>query len=56
MGNNIIDIKPDRNNNTRTLFVFENTDKFKRDFVTVLNDIEDERTQLKNREKKTEKE
>lgn len=56
MGNTIIDIKPDRNNALRTLFVFENTQKFRDDFATVLNDIEDERTQAKNKEKKTEKE
>lgn len=56
MGNTIVDIKPDRNNALRTLFVFENTQKFKDDFATVLNDIEDERTQAKNKEKKTEKE
>lgn len=56
MGNTIVDIKPDRNNALRTLFVFENTQKFRDDFATVLNDIEDERTQAKNKEKKTEKE
>lgn len=56
MGNSVIDIKPDRNNAMRTLFVFENTDKFKKDFATVLNDIDDERMQNKNKDKKTEKE
>ena len=56
MGNTIVDIKPDRNNALRTLFVFENTQKFRDDFATVLNDIEDERTQAKNKEKKTAKE
>ena len=56
MGNHVIDIKPDRNNNLRTLFVFENTEKFKRDFASVLNEIEDERLQAKLKEKKAEKE
>ena len=33
MGNPIIDIKPDKNNKDKTIFVFENTDKLKEDMV-----------------------
>ena len=32
MGNPIIDIKPCKEDRTKTIFVFEVTDKFKRDF------------------------
>ena len=34
MGNPIIDIKPDKNNKDKTIFVFENTDKLKKDMVS----------------------
>ena len=33
MGNPIIDIKPDKNNKEKTIFVFEDTDKLKEDMV-----------------------
>ena len=34
MGNPIVDIKPDKNNKDKTIFVFENTDKLKKDMVS----------------------
>lgn len=34
MGNPIVDIKPDKNNRDKTIFVFEVTDKFKNDILT----------------------
>ena len=34
MGNPIIDIKPDKNNKDKTIFVFENTEKLKKDMVS----------------------
>ena len=33
MGNPIVDIKPDKNNKEKTIFVFENTEKLKKDMV-----------------------
>ena len=33
MGNPIVDIKPDKNNKDKTIFVFENTEKLKKDMV-----------------------
>lgn len=33
MGNPIIDIKPDKNNRDKTIFIFEVTDKFNADIV-----------------------
>lgn len=38
MGNPIVDIKPDKNNTTKTLFVFEETEKFKQDLATLLSE------------------
>ena len=37
MGNQIIDIKADKNDSKRTVFVFKKDDKFNADFNTVLN-------------------
>ena len=34
MGNPIVDIKPDKNNKDKTIFVFENTEKLKKDMVS----------------------
>ena len=51
MGNKIIDIKADKNDSKRTVFVFQKDKKFEQDFNTVLNDIADEKRK-KNREKK----
>ena len=34
MGNPLIDIKPDKNNKDKTIFVFENTEKLKKDMVS----------------------
>ena len=33
MGNPIVDIKPDKNNRDKTIFVFEDTNKLKEDMV-----------------------
>lgn len=60
MGDKIIDIKPDRTNKVRTIFVFENDQKFQDDFNQVLNDIQDQRqkarrTDRKESDKETEK-
>ena len=38
MGNPIVDIKPDKNNTTKTLFIFEETEKFKQDLTTLLSE------------------
>lgn len=43
MGNKVIDIKPDRENAQRTIFVFQVDEKFDRDFDTVINELADER-------------
>ena len=56
MGNQIIDIKADKNDAKRTVFVFMKDEKFSNDFNTVLNDIEDERIRRKNKKEVTEKE
>ena len=34
-GNNIIDIKPNKNNVRETVFIFENTDKLKNDLTSI---------------------
>lgn len=47
MGNKVIDIKPDRENAQRTIFVFNVDDKFNRDFDTVINELADERINSK---------
>lgn len=54
MGNKVIDIKPDRENAQRTIFVFQIDDKFNRDFDTVINELADER--INNKTAKTVKE
>ena len=51
MGNQIIDIKADKNDTKRTVFVFRKDDKFESDFNTVLNDIADERSRKKRKDK-----
>ena len=33
MGNPIVDIKPDKNNKDKTIFIFEDTNKLKEDMV-----------------------
>ena len=35
MGNPIVDIKPDKNNKDKTIFIFEETEKFKKDMASV---------------------
>ena len=35
LGNPIYDIKPDKKNNDKTIFVFEETEKFKNDMASV---------------------
>ena len=35
MGNNIYDIKPDKDNTDRTIFIFKNTDKLQKDIETL---------------------
>jgi len=52
MGNQIIDIKADKNDSKRTVFVFKKDDKFNADFNTVLNDIADEKVRRKSKSKK----
>ena len=52
MGNQIIDIKADKNDSKRTVFVFKKDDKFNTDFSTVLNDLADERMRNKAKTKK----
>lgn len=47
-----IDIKPDRKNHDRTIFVFANDDKFQTTFNEILNDIQDERQKKRRQEKK----
>lgn len=38
MGNPIIDIKPDKKDTSKTIFVFEETNKFKTDLTTLLSE------------------
>jgi translation initiation factor 1 (eIF-1/SUI1) len=38
MGNPIVDIKPDREREGRTIFIFETTEKFKNDLSTLLSE------------------
>ena len=52
MGNQIIDIKADKNNPIRTVFVFKKDGKFEADFNTVLNEIADERFNKRSKDKK----
>ena len=54
MGNQIIDIKADKNDQKRTVFVFKKDEKFNNDFNTVLNDIADEKQKRKFKAKKEE--
>ena len=37
MGNPIVDIKPDKNREGRTIFVFEKTEKLENDLTTLLS-------------------
>ena len=34
MGNTIFDIKPDKNNSSKTIFIFEETEKLKHDMAS----------------------
>ena len=54
MGNQIIDIKADKNDPKKTVFAFLKDAKFESDFNTVINDISDERSHRKAAEKKDE--
>lgn len=36
MGNHLVDIKPDKNREGHTIFVFEVTEKFEKDLTTIL--------------------
>lgn len=47
MGCEIIDIKADRDNKQKTIFVFKRDEQFDRNFDTVVNDIADERLNKK---------
>lgn len=38
MGNPIVDIKPDKNKEGRTIFVFETNEKFQQDLSTLLSE------------------
>ena len=49
MGAKIIDIKADRENKQRTIFVFERDENFDRNFDTVINDLADERLSNMNK-------
>jgi len=55
MGDQIIDIKADKNDPKRTVFVFNKTEKFENDFNTTINDLNDERSRKKAAEKKDNK-
>lgn len=35
LGNNIYDIKADKNNSDRTIFIFKNTEKIRKDMTTI---------------------
>ena len=37
MGNPIFDIKPDKNNSSKTIFIFEETEKLKHDMSSATN-------------------
>ena len=45
MGNPIIDITPDKNNKDKTIFVFENTEKFRTDLGNILAEVAKEQPQ-----------
>lgn len=34
MGNQIVDIKPDKNDKSKTIFIFEETEKFQKDIIS----------------------
>lgn len=51
-GNTVIDIKADKANNARTVFVFRNDEKFQEDFNEILNDLADAKAKERKREKK----
>lgn len=53
MGARLIDIKADRENKQRTIFVFERNEDFDRNFDAVINDIADERVNRKSDRKET---
>ena len=50
--NTIIDIKPDKADPRRSVFVFDNTEKFQHDFNEILNDLADERRKERRKERK----
>lgn len=52
MGNQIIDIKADKNDSKRTVFVFKKDEKFTNDFNTILNDMADEKAKKKSEVKR----
>ena len=52
MNNKVIDIKPDKSNRSRTVFVFQNDEKFQNDFNQILNDLQDERQKERRKERK----
>lgn len=52
MGNQIIDIKADKNDHKCTVFVFKKDEKFDADFNTILNDIADEKMRNMHKAKK----
>ena len=56
MGNQIIDIKADKNDHKCTVFVFKKDEKFDADFNTILNDIADEKRKKSRDKKESEKE
>lgn len=51
MGAKLIDIKADRTNKQRTVFVFERDEAFDRNFNAVVNDLADERINKKSEAK-----
>ena len=51
-GCRIIDIKPDKLNKAKTVFVFENDLHFKDAFDQLINDIQDERQKARRKERK----
>lgn len=53
-GCHMCDIKADRTNKDRTVFVFDNDEKFQKTFAEILNDLADQREKERKKEKKAE--
>lgn len=51
----IIDIKPDKSNHDRTIFVFDNTPEFQEKFDEIINDLQDRKLHDRRKEKRESK-